>query len=145
MCVGAPVTERARLRAGALGAHREAEAVEAAQRSAARRDRVDAQHRRAHAHAADHRLEAAQKLAGLEQRDVGRRAAHVEATARTKPARAATAVAPTTPPAGPDSSAFGPRKRSASVSPPEDCMKRSSASGSVSRSAAAWPRRSGVR
>ena len=63
----ASITEWARLRARALGADREAEAVEAAQRSASRRDGVHAQHRRAHAHAADHRLEAAQQLAGLEQ------------------------------------------------------------------------------
>ncbi len=66
-------------------------------------------------------------------------------TARAKPARSATKVAPTTPPAGPESSAFGPRKRSASVRPPEDCMKRSCASGSAARSAAACPRNSGVR
>ena len=65
--------------------------------------------------------------------------------ARSKPARAATSDAPTTPPAGPESSAFGPRKRSASVSPPDDCMKRSTASGSAARSAAACPRSSGVR
>jgi hypothetical protein len=49
---GAPVAERARLGARALGPDREAEAVEAAQRSAAGRDGVHAQHRRAHAHAA---------------------------------------------------------------------------------------------
>jgi hypothetical protein len=85
--VRAPITEWTRSRARALRPDREAEAVEAAQRPAAGCHRVHAQHRRAHTHAADHRLEAAQELAGLEQRDVGRGAAHVEAD-RAREARA---------------------------------------------------------
>ena len=36
-------------------------------------------------------------------------------------------------------------KRAASLRPPDDCMKRSTASGSSARSAAACPRKSGVR
>jgi hypothetical protein len=66
-------------------------------------------------------------------------------TARVKPAAAATRAAPTTPPAGPDSSAVGPRKRSPSVRPPEDCMKRSCEPGSARCSASTWPRSRGVR
>ena len=65
--------------------------------------------------------------------------------ARSKPAAAATRAAPTTPPAGPDSSAVGPRKRAASVSPPELCMKRSNDPGSASPSVRTWARSSGVR
>ena len=127
---GAPVAERARLRARALGADREAEAVEAAQRAAARRDGVDAQHRRAHAHAADHRLEAARQLAAPRAATRRSRCRPCRSRPRARSPRARRrAVAPTTPPAGPESSAFGPRKRSASVSPPDDCMKRSSRVG----------------
>ena len=65
--------------------------------------------------------------------------------ARSKPAAAATRAAPTTPPAGPESSACGARKRSAKVNPPEDCISRSREPGSASRSAATCARSSGVR
>jgi hypothetical protein len=65
--------------------------------------------------------------------------------ARGWPAAAATRAAPTTPPAGPESSAAGPRKWAASVRPPDDCMKRSRDPGSERASAAAWSRSSGVR
>jgi hypothetical protein len=66
-------------------------------------------------------------------------------TARSKPAAAATRAAPTTPPAGPESSADGPRKRSPSLSPPDDCMKRRLDPGSARSSADTWRRSSGVR
>ena len=65
--------------------------------------------------------------------------------AEAKPSSRATWAAPTAPPAGPESSATGPRKRSASVSPPVLCMKRSRAPGSAAARAATWSRSSGVR
>ena len=67
--------------------------------------------------------------------------------ARSRPAPRR-ARRPTAPPAGPESSAFGPRKRAASVRPPDDCMKRSARAGQrraercdVTRAAAASGRR----
>ncbi|MNI44136.1 hypothetical protein D3C73_984940 [compost metagenome] len=41
---------------------------------------------------------------------------------RSKPAALAVSAIATTPPAGPDRMASLPRKASAAVSPPEDCM-----------------------
>ena len=141
-----PVAERARVGARALGPDREPEAVEAAERAAARGHGVDAQHRRAHAHAGHH---------GLEARGPSRRPPPARRRSRCRPCRSrsrarcrpprATRAAPTTPPAGPESSAFGPRKRAASVRPPDDCMKRSRAPGSAAASASTWRRSSGVR
>ena len=62
------------------------------------------------------------------------------------PAARATRAAPTTPPAGPESSARGPRKRAPSVSPPDDCMKRSArARQRRARARATWRCSSGVR
>ena len=68
---------RARLRARALGPDEEPSAVEPADRAAARRHSVDAQHRRADAHPGDDVLAIA-LVSPREQRDVGRGAAHVE-------------------------------------------------------------------
>ena len=74
----AAVAGRARIGARGLGPDDEAAPVEAADRSASCRHRVDPEHRRRYADAADHRL-----LPPLEraapQRHVGRGAAHVEA------------------------------------------------------------------
>ena len=67
-----------RIGAGARRADAEACAVVSDDRAAARRHRMHAQHRHGEAHAGDLRLEGALVLAG-EMRDVGRRAAHVEA------------------------------------------------------------------
>jgi hypothetical protein len=106
---------------------------------------VHAQHRRAHTHAADHRLEAAQELPGLEQRDVGRGAAHVEAD-RAREARARSDRGRA------DHAAR--RAREQRVRPAKSLRVGESArrlheaqlaSGSVARSDAACPRRSGVR
>ena len=66
------------IRARGLGPDAKARAVERADRAAARRHRVDAHHRRAQPHAGDFGDEGALVLAGP-VRDVGRRAAHVEA------------------------------------------------------------------
>ena len=52
------------------------------------------------------------------------------------PAMALTRAAPTTPPAGPDSTASLPWNRPASVSPPEDCMNISLPPMSPSKAAA---------
>ena len=57
-------------------------------RTAARRHRVDAHHRRAHAHARHFRLEGALESAVI-MRDIGRRAAHVEADDAVEPGRLA--------------------------------------------------------
>ena len=46
-------------------------------------------------------------------------------TTGDNPARLAAAVAPTMPPAGPESTASRPRNDAASTSPPFDCMKNS--------------------
>ena len=67
-----------RIGARRLGPDAKARAVERADRAAARRDRVDAHHRRAQAHARHLRHERALVLA-RPVRDVGGRAAHVEA------------------------------------------------------------------
>ena len=74
----AAIAGRARIGAGGIRADAEARAVEMQDRAAARRHRVDRHHRRAHAHAGDRGLERALEAAGV-KRDVGRRAAHVEA------------------------------------------------------------------
>ncbi len=74
----AAVAGGARIGAGRFRADAIARAVEAADRAAARRHGVDMHHRRAHAHAGHHRLEAALVFARV-MRDVGRGAAHVEA------------------------------------------------------------------
>ena len=74
----AAVAGRAGIGAGAFGADAVARAVEVQDRAAARGDRVDRHHRRAHPHARDFGLERALELARVE-RDVGRGAAHVEA------------------------------------------------------------------
>ena len=66
------------IRARGLRADAEARAVERADRAAAGGDGVDAHHRRAQAHAGDLGVERALVFAGA-VRDVGRRAAHVEA------------------------------------------------------------------
>jgi hypothetical protein len=76
---GAPVTQRSGQGARALRADRQAEAVETTQRAPAGRHRVDAQHRRLDPHAAHSRLEAALHLTVLDEGDVRRGAAHVEA------------------------------------------------------------------
>src|SRR5690606_10457120 len=64
--------------ARAFGADEQARAVPAADRAAARRHRVDAQHRGADARARDDRLVIAFEAPGI-MADVGRGAAHVEA------------------------------------------------------------------
>ncbi|MDR8763757.1 hypothetical protein FEP90_05478 [Burkholderia multivorans] len=74
----APVCGRPRIRAGRFGTDPQPRAVEAQHRAAARRDRMDAHHRRAHPHAGHLRLEHALELAVV-VRHVSRRAAHVEA------------------------------------------------------------------
>ena len=72
------IRRRPRIRTGRLGADAEARSVEAADRAAAGRDRVDPHHRRAQPDARDLRHERAFVLAGV-VRDVGRGPAHVEA------------------------------------------------------------------
>ena len=74
----AAVTFRSRIGARRIRPDAEAGAVEMQDRTAARRDRVDQHHRRAHAHAGDLCLEGALVFA-VEMRHVGRGAAHVEA------------------------------------------------------------------
>jgi hypothetical protein len=54
--------------------------------------------------------------------DIGRGAAHVEADELVEARPFAVSTMPTTPPAGPDRMASLPWNRSASVSPPDDCM-----------------------
>ena len=59
-----------------------------------------------------------------------------------KPACPDTAASPTTPPAGPDSTASLPRKRAAAVRPPDDCMNSTRASsqpGTLRSSAVSRP------
>ena len=71
------VARRAGIGAGRVRSHAQAAIEEAADRATAGGDRVDAQHRRTQAHAADGRLQATARAA-TEMRDVGRGAAHVE-------------------------------------------------------------------
>ena len=80
----AAIARRARIGAGGVRADAEPCAVEMQDRAAARRHRVDRHHRRAHAHAGDRGLEGALEAAGV-QRDIGRRAAHVEADDLVEP------------------------------------------------------------
>ena len=78
----APVARRPGIGAGRVRADAQARAVEVQDRTTARGDRVNAHHRRAHAHAGDLRLElalAVGHVAAGEVRDVRRGAAHVEA------------------------------------------------------------------
>jgi hypothetical protein len=72
------VRRRSGIRAGGFGADAKARAVEAADRAAAGRDRVDAHHRRGEPHTGDLGDEGPLVLARV-VRDVRRRAAHVEA------------------------------------------------------------------
>ncbi len=74
----APVAGRAGIGAGAVRPHTIAAAVEVQDRTAASGHGVDAHHRRAHAHAGNLGFEHPLELA-REVRDVGGRAAHVEA------------------------------------------------------------------
>jgi len=74
----APVAGRARIGAGGVGADAKPQPVRMEDRAAARRDRVDLHHRRAHAHAGHLRLEASLELAVIVA-DIGGGAAHVEA------------------------------------------------------------------
>ena len=74
----APVACRSGIGAGGIRADPEARAVEMQDRAAARRDGMDAHHRRAHPHARDFGLEGALVFAVV-MRHVGRGAAHVEA------------------------------------------------------------------
>ena len=74
----AAIARGTRIGAGGIRPDAEPRAVEMQDRAAARRHRVDRHHRRAHAHAGHRGLEGALEAAGVE-RDVGRRAAHVEA------------------------------------------------------------------
>ena len=73
-----PVARGPRVGARGLRADLEPALAERQDRAAAGRDRLDAQHRRADAHLRDHGVRRALELAGVE-RDVRRRAAHVEA------------------------------------------------------------------
>ena len=74
----APVAGGAGIGAGRIRADAEAARLEMEDRAAAGRDRVDAHHRRAHAHAGDLGLEGA-LVGAVIVGDVGRGAAHVEA------------------------------------------------------------------
>ena len=74
----AAIARRTRVGTGRVGPDAQPRTVEVQDRAAAGRDGVDAHHRRAHPHARDLGLELALELAGV-VRDVGRRAAHVEA------------------------------------------------------------------
>ncbi len=73
----APIARRPRIRAGRLGPHAKPRAIEATDRAAARRDRVNRHHRRAQPNARDHGFERALVLPGV-VRHIRRRAAHVE-------------------------------------------------------------------
>ena len=81
---GAAIAGRPRIGARRIGADPVARAVEMEDRAAARRHRVDAHHRRPHAHAGDEGLEGPFVLA-VEMGDVGRGAAHVEADDLVEP------------------------------------------------------------
>ena len=96
------VARRPGVGAGAARADPVAPALEGADRPAARRHRVYAQHRRAQAHAADHALVAALQLAGVVAH-VGGRAAHVEGDDLVEPRQAAHGD-------GADDAAGGPRE-----------------------------------
>ncbi len=74
----APIARRPRVGTGALGPDAQPRAVELQDRAAAGGHRVDAHHRRAHAHAGHLGFERALEFA-REVADVGGRAAHVEA------------------------------------------------------------------
>ena len=74
----AAIAGRPRDRARRLRSHTQPHAVETADRAAPRGDGVDREHRRAHPDARNHRLMGALEGAGI-MRDIGRRAAHVEA------------------------------------------------------------------
>ena len=126
------VTDRPRIGARALRAHGQADPSKRHSEPAARRDRVDAQHRRLHAHPVDLGLERCGRLAvavsdtSVDVPPMSKPIARVEAR-RARDARAAT----TTPPAGPESRARRRESLARSVSPPEDCMKRTSPPGSA--------------
>ena len=118
------------LRAG-IGARRvrpdaEARAVEMQDRAAARRDRVDAHHRRAHPDARDLGLERAFVFA-VEMRDVGGRAAHVEADHAIEAGAFPGARHRDHAARRPERIASLPANRSAEVRPPEDIMNISRA------------------
>ncbi len=81
----AAVAGRTRIGARRFRPDAVARAVERADRAAAGGHGVDVHHRRAHAHARHHRLEAALVFAGV-MRHVGRGAAHVEADDLVEPA-----------------------------------------------------------
>ena len=100
----AAVAGGAGIGAGGIGADAKARAVERKDRAAACRYGMDLHHRRAHAHARDLRLEGALEFA-VEMRDVGRRAAHVEADdALEAGADASAAPSPRRRPRGPTGS-----------------------------------------
>ena len=80
----APVTGWAGHCPGGFGADHESPAIEAADRSTARRDRMDAQHRHADAHARHDRF-AVPFIGTGKERYVGRRATHVEADYPVEP------------------------------------------------------------
>lgn len=73
----------------------------------------------------DARLPAWQQATGTPDAMSGSRAAHVQPLLSTAPAPACPAVraTPTTPPAGPETTASLPRKASARTSPPDEVMK----------------------
>ena len=118
----APVAGRPGHRARRFGPDQKAPAVEPADRAAARRDGVDAHHRRADPDAGDGRVVAALVAPGV-VRHVGRGAAHVEADDMVEPGARGGRAMPTMPPAGPDRIASLPWKAAPSISPPFDCMK----------------------
>ncbi len=74
----APVAGRTRVGTGRIRPDAQARAIEVQDRAAPRRHGVDTHHRRPHAHAGNKSLELTLVLAGI-VRNVGRRAAHVEA------------------------------------------------------------------
>ncbi len=104
-----------------IRADAKARAVEMQDRAAARRDGVDAHHRRAHAHARDLGLERA-LVGSVEMRDVGRGPPMSKPMTSPKPALRAVSAIATTPPAGPERIASLPANSSAAVRPPDDIM-----------------------
>jgi hypothetical protein len=113
----AAVAGGARAGAGALRPDGERQAVEAADRAAAGRHRLDRQRRRDQVRVAHPVLEQVLEVA-VPARHVGRGAAHVERDDRSSPERRAARAAPATPPAGPESSASLARKSARRTRPP---------------------------
>ena len=136
------VASRTRVGAGAVRPDPEAHAIEAADRPAPRRDRVDLHHRRADSHSRNQIVVAQFEPPGI-MRHVGRGAAHVEADQALASCGALAATIPTTPPAGPDR--MHPCREGMGVGQPAvDCMNWIGASPSPAADSIDVARRTGT-